>query len=219
MAQLEVYLQLRAKRMRRGPTTFTAALVRQRTLLVNVLGEVRTPGVHRVQPTALVLDLISRAGGPTPEAGWLVLVIKYEPPHAGDVPEQKQVLDLSRSIRLDLEQLMAGERVPPVPIANGDTIYVPKAGQYFVSGEVQRPGQYRLQRDTTVIKAVSRAGGFTRYASKKRLTVWRYPPPDAACRGDLCLPGITAHSLETPPQEYRVHLHDRLQPGDVLVIH
>jgi polysaccharide export outer membrane protein len=74
---------------------------------------------------------------------------------------------------MDLEKLLAGQLPRPVSITSGDTIYVPPGGYFFVSGQVARPGRYRLERGMTVEKAVVIAGGFTRFASESRLRVKR----------------------------------------------
>lgn len=44
---------------------------------------------------------------------------------------------------------------------------------FTVSGEVIRPGTYQLQENTTVLKAISIAGGFTRFGSKSRVKLLR----------------------------------------------
>ncbi len=43
----------------------------------------------------------------------------------------------------------------------------------FVVGEFVRPGKYSLKSYTTVLQAVSLAGGFNQYASKNRMAVMR----------------------------------------------
>ncbi len=44
---------------------------------------------------------------------------------------------------------------------------------FTISGEVVRPGTYPLRENTTVLKAISIAGGFTRFGSKSRVKVLR----------------------------------------------
>ena len=44
---------------------------------------------------------------------------------------------------------------------------------FFVFGEVQRPGSYILEKDTTVLKAITTAGGFTRVAATNNVKVVR----------------------------------------------
>jgi polysaccharide export outer membrane protein len=46
-----------------------------------------------------------------------------------------------------------------IPVANGDIIYVPRAPQFYIYGEVQRPGAFRLEKGMTVMQALSVGGG------------------------------------------------------------
>ncbi len=70
----------------------------------------------------------------------------------------------------------------------------------------------------TVIKAITRAGGFTRFASENELRLWRYHVHGEACGGDLGLWGTAKRVVDEPPEQFRVRLHDRIQPGDVVVV-
>jgi len=45
--------------------------------------------------------------------------------------------------------------------------------RFTISGEVVRPGTYPLEVNTTVLKAISIAGGFTRFGSKSSIKVLR----------------------------------------------
>ena len=43
----------------------------------------------------------------------------------------------------------------------------------YVYGEVLKPGTYLLEENMTVLKAISTAGGFTKYGSSSRVKVLR----------------------------------------------
>jgi polysaccharide export outer membrane protein len=101
-------------------------------------------------------------------------------------------------IRIDLSKLLEGVLPPNLPIYAGDTLYVPAIGYIFVSGEVLRPGRYRLERQMTVFKAITLAGGFSRFAAKNRVTVQR----------------LTAGQ----PREYSAQMEDLLQAEDTLIV-
>jgi polysaccharide export outer membrane protein len=47
---------------------------------------------------------------------------------------------------------------------------------YYVLGEVVKPGKYPLRERITVLQAVSMAGGFTPFASKNKIAVFRKDP-------------------------------------------
>jgi len=144
------------------------------------------------------LELISQAGGPTPEAGWLAMLVRDAsgPNGSRDNPDRGQ--GNSAVVRVELDKLLAGERLKPIGIASGDTIYIPAAGYFLVSGQVERPGQYRLERGTTVQRAITLAGGFTKFAAKTRLRVKRI--------------------IAGEPREFQTQLDDRLQAEDIVIV-
>lgn len=49
-------------------------------------------------------------------------------------------------------------------VTDGDIVFVPRMEVFYIYGEVQRPSSYRLQRDMTVMQALSMGGGLTRAA-------------------------------------------------------
>lgn len=53
-----------------------------------------------------------------------------------------------------------------------------RSRKFFVYGEVVRPGTYPIEENATVLKAISMAGGFTRFGSSSRVKVLR-PKKDA----------------------------------------
>jgi polysaccharide export outer membrane protein len=140
---------------------------------VYVVGEVRSPGPQNLKHASTLLEILVKAGGPTAEAGWEVVLVR-----ASDIPASPQsttegTRDSNTTIRVDLAQLMSGELPHPIQVFSGDTIYIPRAAFYYVSGEVSQPGRYRLERDTTIAKALTVAGGLTRFAAQSKLRVQR----------------------------------------------
>jgi polysaccharide export outer membrane protein len=212
------------------PPRVTTTITKYRNQHVYILGEVQVPGVHPLQPSASMLDLIVQAGGPTADAGWLALLIKKRDQIPSDTAPVSDRHDsqpngsngvkqeVPKAIRVDLDELRIGTTATSLRIESGDTIYIPETGYFYIYGEVERPGQYRLKRGMTAIQAISNAGGYTPYASKKYPKVFRYHVHHEKCGGDLCLWGMARHVAREDPKEYRLRLHDRLQPADVLVV-
>ena len=142
---------------------------------VSVMGAVKAPGSYPLQRQTTLLEALSAAGGPTPDAGFEVIVT-----HAADKPalpsgtaQVSAAANGQPALRVSLEQLMAGGAPPRIILQDGDVIYVPPAAFFYVTGEIQRPGRYRLEKDTTIQKAVTLAGGFTKFAATKSMTVQR----------------------------------------------
>jgi polysaccharide export outer membrane protein len=139
---------------------------------VYVLGQVRSPGTYSLEKETSLIEIISRAGGVSDDAGWIIEVVRPSErlPDKPVTPDEAKKEDI---IRLDVEGLLGGRPKDNIRIEGGDTIFVPKAAYYFIFGEVKSPGSYKLRRDTTVLKAVIMAGGFTDKASKRRIKVRR----------------------------------------------
>ena len=142
---------------------------------VYVMGAVSKPGPYALQRQTTLLEALSAAGGPTLDAGFEVILT-----HAAD----KQALASGTSkasttangqpaMRVSLEQLMAGGVPQRITLQDGDVIYVPVAAFVYLTGEIQRPGRYRLEKDATIQKMVTAAGGFTKFAATKNMIVQR----------------------------------------------
>jgi len=163
---------------------------------VYVLGAVKSPGVQTLKRNTTLLELIAVAGGPTLEAGAEVIIARATPPEEPRSPGTSQ--RRPAAVRVNLEKLLAGEAAQGLETERGDTVYIPKGEFFFISGEVQKPGQYPLERDTTVAKALILAGGPSKFAAPKRATVQRF--------------------VEGQRREYHAEMHDILQADDILIV-
>jgi polysaccharide export outer membrane protein len=63
-----------------------------------------------------------------------------------------------------------------VKIEPGDIVYVPPANVFFVAGEVNAPGSFRLKEGTTLRQAISLAQGTTFKAKLGRGVIFRDNP-------------------------------------------
>jgi polysaccharide export outer membrane protein len=132
---------------------------------VSVLGYVGRPGRYPLEDQRLRLaDVLSLAGGPVQTASDTLYVIRQV-----DGKEQRFAVDLDAAVATnDLEKNFE--------IFAGDTIYVPKQQFIYIYGQVNRPGQYRLERGMTVMQALAVGGGVTLRGTEKGLTVRRKEP-------------------------------------------
>ena len=132
-----------------------------RSQKVSVMGQVGRPGPYPLRKSSSVIDLLAEAGG----------VIN------GVAADEATLLRADGSkVAIDLFKLFEGDPGQNVPVIGGDTIYVPKASQFYIYGEVQRPGTYRLERHMTVSQAISMGGGLTPRGTERRATVKRRSP-------------------------------------------
>lgn len=86
-------------------------------------------------------------------------------------PSLPGALPGSEVFRLSLREVRSGHPEKDFQVETGDTIYLPKAAQVYVTGFVFRPGAVRFEEGMTVYKAVSLAGGVTERGSSKAKVV------------------------------------------------
>jgi len=143
----------------------TIAVTQYSSQQVYVLGAVKSPGVQTLKRNTTLLELLAAAGGPTPEAGAEVILARAQAQEEARNPGKST--HRTEALRVNLEKLLAGEVPQRLEIERGDTIYLPKGEFFFISGEVQKPGRYPLERETTVAKAIILAGGPSKFAATK----------------------------------------------------
>jgi polysaccharide export outer membrane protein len=128
---------------------------------VSVLGQVNRPGRYPVEGTRKVLDLLALAGGIGAEGGDMVTLVRNR--NGKVTRETLDVVDMVRK----------GELNRDVEVAGGDIIFVERAPRAYITGEVQRPGPFRIERAMTVQQAVSAGGGLTPRGTQRRTQVTR----------------------------------------------
>lgn len=128
-----------------------------------ILGQVRSPGQYELRGTVTLLEFISKAGGLTKDAGNTATIKRIK--KTGH-DKNRIVLDLGKLIK-------KGDTSLNINIHDNDTIYISKARTYYVSGEVKKPDSYKYEPDLTVIKAVTKAGGFSKIAAKDKVKIIR----------------------------------------------
>ncbi len=153
---------------------------------ISVLGEVATPGRLPLESRTSVFDALAQAGGTTDNAADIVYVIRTGPD--GKVAR----------LPVDLSGLGAAATAPlQVTLRGGDAVFVPRADQFYIYGEVRAANMYRLEPGMTVMQAISRGGGITARGSERRIEIRR-----RTSNGRFI--------------ELEAALTDRVQPGDVI---
>lgn len=154
---------------------------------VSVLGQVQRPGRFPLETTMIrVSDMLALAGGVTPQGDDVVVVSGTR----NGQPFRKAV---------DIPSLFHGDRSDDdVLLQPGDTLYVNKAPTFYIYGEAQRPGTYKIERGMTMQQALAEGGGPTARGSE-RLRLNRK-------RADGTV-------VQVEPR-----LTDTVQPGDVLYV-
>ena len=138
---------------------------------VFVMGEVRAPGRFTLTGSVTLVEALAQAGSVAPTAGNEVLILRPRQP-TGESPTLPDTADADVQ-RVDLRDIQAGKLAANVTIRDGDTIFVPKAQRFYVTGHVRSPGAYNLEPNLTVLQAISLAGGLTERGSDSRVRILR----------------------------------------------
>jgi polysaccharide export outer membrane protein len=167
---------------------------------VYVMGNVEKAGAIDLNPflPTSAMQAIGQAGGFKDDANRAAaLVIRDDPDRPGaklglPVPAQARPEDLGSDIRLE----------------PGDLVVVPALDRAYVIGQVAKSGSIDLpaQSQVTVSKAVSLAGGFTRFARESEVQLIRAGQP---------VRSVDVHSLLTGNAKVEDPV---LKPGDTVFV-
>ncbi|KQT34464.1 SLBB domain-containing protein [Methylophilus sp. Leaf414] len=129
---------------------------------VTVAGLVLRPGKYGIQGgTRKITDFIALAGGANEIAGETLF---FTTSRSGTPTTQElNINDLFKAPASELNK----ELTP------GDVIYVPQAPQFYIYGEVQRPGMYKIDKNMTVMQAIAKAGGLTLRGTQRSVKLHR----------------------------------------------
>lgn len=157
--QIETKLELLYKEYLKNPQVFVT-IKEYKSQVIGVFGGVRSPGQHRLTGKSKVLDVLSGAGGTSETGGEKATLLRKQKDADGN-PKFEMVV-------IDLHKLLAeGDTTQNYEVHGGDVIYVPRADEVFVLGEVKNPGAVKFEAGLTLTQAISKVAGFTRTASKR----------------------------------------------------
>jgi len=128
---------------------------------VSVIGQVNRPGRYPLDGKRSVLDFLALAGGFGPDAGDSVILV-----HRQGGVTTKTNIDIVSMVR-------NAELKSDVELSGNDVIYVERAPHFYIYGEVQRPGVFRLDRDMTVLQALAVGGGLTPRGTERNIRIKR----------------------------------------------
>ncbi|KVW94973.1 polysaccharide export protein EpsE [Thiobacillus denitrificans] len=135
-----------------------------RSKQVSVLGQVNKPGKYPLDTTSTLSDLIAQAGGVTLEG-------------ADDLTLIQNKDGKSQRIKIDAKSLFQdGQFDLNHQVNDGDVIFVPRAAVFYIYGEVQKPGAFRLEKKMNVMQALSLGGGITQRGTQKGIQIRRQGP-------------------------------------------
>lgn len=154
---------------------------------ISVLGQVNRPGRYPLEGKRTLVDVLALAGGANSDGADQVILIRKR-----DGKQTRDFFDIPYLLR-------SGDLSSNPDLAGGDIVFVERAPRYYVYGEVQRPSVYRLERNMTVLQALSVAGGLTPRGTERGLRIKR-------------------RDGNGKVQEIKVKMDDLIQVDDVMLV-
>src|SRR5262245_1568011 len=174
----------------------SVAVDEYRSQRLYVMGEVRNPGPVSLTGDMTLIEALARAGSTLPSASGEIAIVRARQGATGPtLPGAGSDDSIVRAAIRDLEN---GTMKQNIDLRDGDTIFVPRAETAFVFGEVRSPGAYPIQKDTTVLQALSLAGGVNEHGALNRVKAVRL-----------------VNGVRT---DVKVVLSDIVKPGDTIIV-
>lgn len=136
---------------------------------VNVAGKVALPGVYPLDKSYRTLEMLLKAGW-VKDAGANYVYLR----RGSDF----------REVQLDTEALVRGAPDKDPLLEPGDTLFVPDADIFYISGQIAKPGTYPVLRGMTVRQAIALSGGVTASGSERKVTLHRPGKKDSDATPD-----------------------------------
>ncbi len=133
---------------------------------VLILGRIAKPGKYALQGLTgegvqTLVDLLAVAGGTAQDSSDHLMLLRRD----GDNVHKMTV---------DLRSLLGqGELQQNVRLIGGDIVFVPETDVFYIFGQVQNPGRYRLERGMSVMQAISVGGGIGPRGTERGIMVKR----------------------------------------------
>lgn len=139
----------------------TLNVVQYRGQQVSVLGRVNRPGKHTLEKVSRVTDVLALAGGIVPDGADTVTLVRTR-----DGKTEYRDIDMLALFR-------PGGDAANELVQDGDIINVARQPMFYIYGEVQRPGAFRLERNMSVVQALSMGGGVTPRGTQRGIRILR----------------------------------------------
>ena len=133
-----------------------------RSSVISILGQVAKPGRFPIEAVGTkVSEMIAIAGGVAPGGADTVTLVGTRN---------------GRPIKLDIDLpsiLQSGKTELDLVVENGDVIYADRAPTAYIYGEVQRPGQFKIERGMTLMQVIAVNGGVSARGTQRGIKVHR----------------------------------------------
>lgn len=140
-----------------------------RSQVVYVLGAVVRPGSIRIAGNATLMSVLAEAGFST-KSGSVITITRR--PRGSRASGPAANAPNAETIKVNRKELELGS-AQTIVLQDGDTISVPEAEKFTVTGYVRSPGVFELDGDISVLQALAIAGGATEQGATNRIEIQR----------------------------------------------
>lgn len=165
----------------------TLNVVQYRSQHISVLGRVNRPGQYALEKISRVTDALALAGGVITDGADTVTLVRTR-----DGKTTYHDIDL-------IALFQPGGEASNDLVQDGDIINVARQPVFYIYGEVQRPGAFRLEQNMSVVQALSVGGGLTQRGTQRGIKILRVGANGAV-------------------QELSAQLGDRVKKDDVIYV-
>jgi polysaccharide export outer membrane protein len=129
---------------------------------VAVLGQVNRPGRYPIEGAGGNLTgMLAEAGGIATSGADVVIVTGMR----NGKPFRREIDVVNMSLN--------GSTADDIELRGGDTLFVNRSPMFYIYGQVQRPGGYRLEKGMTVMQALADGGGMTGKGTSRGIVLHR----------------------------------------------
>ena len=164
-----------------------------RSQVVYVFGAVVRPGSVRIAGNATLMSVLAEAGFST-KSGSVITITRWPKGTKASGPAANA--PNAETIKVNRKELEFGS-AQSIALQDGDTISVPEAEKYTVTGYVRSPGVFEIDGELSVLQALAIAGGVTEQGASNRIEIQR--------------PGV-ATAIKN------VKMTDLVKPGDIITV-
>jgi len=143
----------------------TITIAQARSQRVSVLGEVVTPNRYQIDSKTTIFDLLAQAGGVKDTAASIIYLLRDDK-NGG-------------TARYPIDLRIVGNNPSSVAgqsLQGGDSLFVPKADEFYIFGEVTAPAKYRLEPNMTIVPGSGTADVPLKVVTSAPVVAAKQPP-------------------------------------------
>jgi protein involved in polysaccharide export with SLBB domain len=166
----------------RNPQVVVKILDRSGRAVSYLYGAVKTPQRFQIERPVRLNELLILAGGIDEKASGEIQILRANKLNCQkQEPKNKETENIlvnqkkngSETLNISISELIKGGTNANPQILNGDVITVTEAEPIYIIGGVANPRKINARSQMTVSRAIASAGGFSKNADLKNITIFR----------------------------------------------